>query len=298
LNFDRRKLKPAVDPNESIVEAGGDQGVYLLFHSFTTKASPKKAGAALAADSAVSSNCISSRTGQEDSMAHYSTLQNQGFLSEEGEGIRGAHIYGRNDKKLGKIDDVIFDHTSGNITYVVVDTGGWLSTKRFVVPANQLNTSAKHDGDYVVDLTQEQIENFPPFDERNLSSDQEWSVYESRYRDSWSEGGILHREGSNRIVTPSPEAGQRRSGIAGGGESEQDQEADVEAAEATSDRVFPIGGNDLEQNPVSGAVGSRWENFQESLRQRRKELTATCAICGKSADAESRDKQSLGRTGT
>ena len=81
------------------------------------------------------------------------------------------------------------------------------------MPANQLNDSAKHDGDYVVDLTQEQIENFPPFDEQNLNSDQEWSVYESRYRDSWSEGGILHREGSNRIVTPSSEAAQRRFGI-------------------------------------------------------------------------------------
>jgi sporulation protein YlmC with PRC-barrel domain len=225
-------------------------------------------------------------------MAHYGTLQNQGFLSEEGEDIRGAHVYGRNDKKLGKIDDVIFDHTSGNITYVVVDTGGWLSTKRFVVPADQLSELANHDGDYVVDLTQESIEKFPPFDERNLSSDQEWSVYESRYRDSWSEGGILHREGSNRIVTPSPEAGER-----GYRESEQDQEADVEAAEAPSDRVFPIGGNDLQQNPVSGAVGSQWENFQESLRQRRKDLTATCAICRKSADAESRE-QHLGRTGT
>jgi hypothetical protein len=227
-------------------------------------------------------------------MAHYSTLRNQGFLTEAGEDIRGAHIYGRNDKKLGKIDDVIFDHASGDITYVVVDTGGWLSTKRFVVPANQLNCSTKHAGDYGVDLTQEQIETFPPFDERNLSSDQEWGLYESRYRDSWSEGGILHREGSNRIVTPSPEAGQG----AGGGESEQDQEADVAAAEATTDRVFPIGGGDLELNPVSGAVGSRWENFQDSLRLRRKELTATCAICGKSADAESSDRQSLGRTGT
>jgi hypothetical protein len=229
-------------------------------------------------------------------MAHYSTLQSQGFLAEESVDIRGAHIYGRNDKKLGKIDDVIFDHTSGNITYVVVDTGGWLSTKRFIVPANQLRESAKHDGDYAVDLTQEQIEKFPPFVERNLSSDQEWSVYESRYRDAWSEGGILHREGSNRIVTP--EAGKRRSGIADGGESEQDQEADVEAAEAPSDRVFPIGGKDLEQNPVSGAVGSRWEQFQESLRQRRKDLTATCGICRKSADAESRDEERLGRTGT
>jgi uncharacterized protein YrrD len=41
--------------------------------------------------------------------------------------IRGSKLYGLNDEKLGKIDDVIFDHGTGEIRYVVVDTGGWLS---------------------------------------------------------------------------------------------------------------------------------------------------------------------------
>ena len=40
--------------------------------------------------------------------------------------IRGAELYGAKDEKLGKIDDVIFDHTSGSLRYAVVDTGGWL----------------------------------------------------------------------------------------------------------------------------------------------------------------------------
>ena len=57
-------------------------------------------------------------------MSHYSTLHSSDFLSGTDNDIRGAHVYGRDDKKLGKIDDVVFDHTSGNITYVVVDTGG------------------------------------------------------------------------------------------------------------------------------------------------------------------------------
>jgi sporulation protein YlmC with PRC-barrel domain len=38
------------------------------------------------------------------------------------EDIRGAKVYGRNDEKPGKIDDVIFDHETGAIQYVVVDT--------------------------------------------------------------------------------------------------------------------------------------------------------------------------------
>jgi hypothetical protein len=38
--------------------------------------------------------------------------------------IRGATLYGQDNDKLGKIDDVIFDHASGTIQYAVVDTGG------------------------------------------------------------------------------------------------------------------------------------------------------------------------------
>ena len=44
--------------------------------------------------------------------------------------------------------------------------------------------------------------------------------------------------------------------------SEQDQEADVEAAEATSDRVFPIGGNDLKQNPCLERLGRDGRTFR------------------------------------
>ena len=32
-------------------------------------------------------------------------------------------MYGLDDEKLGKVDDVIFDHATGSIRYVVVDTG-------------------------------------------------------------------------------------------------------------------------------------------------------------------------------
>jgi uncharacterized protein YrrD len=87
-------------------------------------------------------------------MSHQGTLSNYP-LTESTEDIRGAKLYGVGDEKLGKIDDVIFDHSTGNINYVVVDTGGWLSTKKFIVPANRLRVSDKHDGDFTVDLTNE-----------------------------------------------------------------------------------------------------------------------------------------------
>jgi len=231
-------------------------------------------------------------------MAHYSTLRGYEFSTADIEDVRGAAVYGPNDKKLGKIHDVIFDHTNGNITYIVIDTGGWLTTKKFLVPANQLSDSAKHDKDFVVDLTQEQIERFPKYDESDLESDAKWSMYENRYRDAWGEGSVLHRESSNRTVTPSPtETEWPPVGRTLSGDRQSQQEADLAAAEAPTDRVFPSGGNEWERNPVGGAVGSRWEAFQNSFRQRRKEVTGTCARCGKTADTES-GTQNLRRTGS
>ena len=36
---------------------------------------------------------------------------------------------------------MIFDHSTGDIRYIVVDTGGWLSTKKFIVPAEGIRVS-------------------------------------------------------------------------------------------------------------------------------------------------------------
>ncbi len=85
-------------------------------------------------------------------MSHYGILRDVP-VTQTGEDIRGSHLYGVNDENLGKIDDVIFNHSTGDISYVVVDTGGWLSTKKFTVPANGLRASAKHKDDFEATLT-------------------------------------------------------------------------------------------------------------------------------------------------
>ena len=87
-------------------------------------------------------------------MAHLGILGEYRFSDSEeaGADIRGASVYGTGDDKLGKIDDVIFDHASADIKYVVIDTGGWLSSKKFVVPADRLRMSAKHDNEFEVAL--------------------------------------------------------------------------------------------------------------------------------------------------
>ena len=137
-------------------------------------------------------------------MAHLGTLRDYRFSDIENatDDIRGAKLYGVNDEKLGKIDDVIFDHATGGIRYVVVDTGGWLSTKKFIVPPYQLSQSENHEDDFQVHLTREQIESFPPYNESDIESDEKWNDYEGRYRSKWSDGPVMHREGTDRNITP------------------------------------------------------------------------------------------------
>ncbi len=144
---------------------------------------------------------------------HYGRLRDYRFSGQTIDDIRGSSIYGVNDDKLGKIDDVIFDHDSGDIRYVVVDTGGWLSSKKFIVPADRLRVSAKHKDDFEADLSKKQVESFPPYDENAVESQDRWTDYENRYRRAWSDSPIQHREGTDRNVTPSlVEQGSRNLG--------------------------------------------------------------------------------------
>ena|SRR5215813_4998824 len=93
-------------------------------------------------------------------MGHYGTLRDYPFQNtdETRDDVRGAKVYGINDEKLGKIDDVIFDHSTGEIRYAVIHIGGWLWSKKFIVPPDRLRQSAKHEGDFQTDLTRAQIE--------------------------------------------------------------------------------------------------------------------------------------------
>ncbi len=142
-------------------------------------------------------------------MAHYGSLRDYRF-NDDVDDIRGASLYGVDDEKLGKIEDVIFDHGSGAIRYAVVDSGGWLSSKKFLVSAGRIGPYAKHEDDFYADMTKKQIEALPRYDESSFSHDRkenerDWSDYNERYRKSLeTTGGVLHREDSTHAITPDP----------------------------------------------------------------------------------------------
>lgn len=136
-------------------------------------------------------------------MAHVGTLRDHRF-SGDVDDIRGSVLYGRDNEKLGKIDDVIFDHGSGTVQYAVVDTGGWLSSRKFLVPGDRIEQRADSD-DFVCNLSKSQVEQLPEYNDNVIRDEKDWDRYESNYRASWSTGPVLHKEGSPNIITPDPD---------------------------------------------------------------------------------------------
>jgi PRC-barrel domain len=230
-------------------------------------------------------------------MAHYGTLKGAA-VAEAGEDVRGSHLYGLNDEKLGKIDDVIFDHSSGDIHYLVVDTGGWLHPKKFLVPAERLRASAKHENDYEADVSKPQIENFPQYNQADLESESKWKGYEERYRAKWVANPVMHRAETDRNLTPTTQQATRNL------ESESAaaqahgrpvpvrlqpvgtsaERADWDAAERVTERAVPAGTDSVVIDNTAMGIGGRWDTFQSRLRERRKEAIAYCRTCwGESA---------------
>ena len=220
-------------------------------------------------------------------MANFGMLREY-QLTDPAEDIRGSKLYGMGDEKLGKIDDVIFDYATGLIRYVVVDTGGWLSTKKFIVPASRLRASAKHDNDFEVSLTKAQVEAFPPYHERDLESDEQWSSYEGKYRSKWEADPVMHRVGTDRNITPTTQQleGNLNSEIASGSMDAARRKLANSATRANAEGLdiedtefiepgYAAGTSSVEIENSAVGIGGRWDTFQDRLRERRKELINT-----------------------
>jgi sporulation protein YlmC with PRC-barrel domain len=136
-------------------------------------------------------------------MPHYGILHDHKM--EDVDDLRGADVYGVNDEKLGTIDDVIFDHSSGDIRYIVLKTGGLLSRKKVMVPANRVEPYGNHDDKFYAELDKERLEMLPEFNDETLKSHSHWSKFEREHNKRWHDGAVMYNQSSGRIITPPPE---------------------------------------------------------------------------------------------
>ncbi len=101
------------------------------------------------------------------------------YLSE----IKGTSVYGVDDEKLGSVNDALVDDGTGELRYLLIDSG-WLSARRFLVPADRVY--ARGDGDDLyVNLRKADVEALPEFRDDALLSDATFTTYESDYRRNW-----------------------------------------------------------------------------------------------------------------
>lgn len=243
-------------------------------------------------------------------MAHYGTLGDYRFndTQEAASDIRGAKVYGPNDEHLGKIDDVVFDRASGAIVYVVIDTGGWLSSNKFIVPPRDVRPSVQHEHDFLVNLTKEQIERLPAYDGKSLTSEDKWEEYERWYRSKWEEDPIMHRAATDRNITPTTKQ-QVHSGsgaipaVPGTGTVSSAGTGSPDPRMVSSDKVgLPEGetieelDNETEITPLHTEVeidaspnmpSYRWSTFEDTLKRRRDEVLQSSIDNVKRADRES-----------
>jgi len=216
----------------------------------------------------------------------YGTLGDYRFsdTNEAASDIRGSKVYGPGDQKLGEIDDVVFDEATGAIIFVVVDTGGWLSGKRFVVPADAIRPSVQHENDFRVDLTKSQIEKFPPYDHAALTSAEQWADYQRRYRAKWVEDPVMHRRATDRKVTPTT---MQQPGAGSGTGPAPDADTAELDAETGVTPVHPQMRIDVDPAGPS----TRWTTFEDTLRRRREEVLETSIENAKRASGEKSFKE-------
>lgn len=227
-------------------------------------------------------------------MAHLGMLRDYEFEGNVDD-IRGADLYGPDDQRLGEIDDIIFDHATGDIRYLVVDTGGWLSSNKFIVPANRIQPYHRNQDDFYTDLSKERIEMFPAYDEKLLDKRDAWADYERKYENAWTEEPVMHREGSPNIITPPAgeiepvETGRAPVANAGTVTSSANLTPErirdkFEPAKMPQSTLHPTestrtGVPAPQANPVTG----RLNTFQENIRNTRTRWSEGCAECRKAA---------------
>ena len=237
-------------------------------------------------------------------MPHFRTLRDFQF-ENRADDVRGAQLYDVEGDKLGKIDDVIFDHGSGEIQYAVVDTGGLLSHDKFIVPADRIHSDDEHPEAFQVDLVKKHVERFPRYDERMIDDENRWRDYEKQYAEAWTTtGDVLHREGTTNIVTPPPDESQGAGAIEAGRSQGRKlhltperfstgevvgptTHPHVEESTPTSEAVLP---RSREAGRAPGVLpdadqmrdrdeGTRWGRFRQSIRSNRETITNGCSVC-------------------
>jgi len=93
----------------------------------------------------------------------------------------GLDVRGSDDEKLGDIAGFVVDATSGRVYYAVVDSGGWFTSQRFLLPIGHATIDRDRRA-LRVDVTKDTLRGYPEFDEDRFRqfSDEDLRAFERR----------------------------------------------------------------------------------------------------------------------
>jgi hypothetical protein len=89
-----------------------------------------------------------------------------GALDDPQAGIKFDHlpVYGWEHEKLGHLDGFIVDMETGSVYYAAVHGGGWLHSRRFLVPIGHIIKLDLDKKELLVDVSKDAIRRYPEFD--------------------------------------------------------------------------------------------------------------------------------------
>jgi PRC-barrel domain len=91
----------------------------------------------------------------------------------------GLDVYGADGQKLGDVDGFIIDPDARRVNYIVIDSGGWFTSRRLLLPIGHA-TLAPDRKSLQTDTTREALRRLPSFDEQqfNRLQDEELRAFE------------------------------------------------------------------------------------------------------------------------
>ncbi len=238
-------------------------------------------------------------------MAHYAML-NEYHFSADVDDIRGANLYAANDQKVGKVADVIFDHETGAIRYLVADLG---HDRKVLVPSNHVYRSVVDEKDFDTDISAAEMGGLPRFDENLLKDDKKWREHEqehsrawkdqeerlvAEYKQKWHESPVQHRQGSDRDITPDEESSGSGTGAAGrrevtaadlfprsiAGKFPDTEPMVVPGNPNVGDTTLrPVGETGEESRFGAAPPSPRWRSFEETVRHNLQSIRGQCPVC-------------------
>lgn len=96
----------------------------------------------------------------------------------------GMDVYGWEHQKLGDLDGFVVNADTGRVYYAVIDSGGWFSSRQFLLPMGHLLHYDAGRRELHTDLAKERLRDLPEFDRDRFSrfTDEELNAFERKTR--------------------------------------------------------------------------------------------------------------------